>query len=95
METTLAKTYVLLKTMDFNTEKAIDIVRRQPGVVAADHVEGLADAIFAVQAPDRESLAWLTVRAIASIESLTEDVQLLPARDLLSQKSYAGNSTKI
>jgi len=44
-------------------------------------VEGAADAIFTVQAPDRERLAELTVRAIASVEDMTEDVQLLPIRD--------------
>jgi DNA-binding Lrp family transcriptional regulator len=81
MEATLARTYVLLKTTADNLERTIEIVRRQPGVVTADQVEGAADAIFTVQAPDRESLAELTVRAIASVEDMTEDVQLLPIRD--------------
>jgi DNA-binding Lrp family transcriptional regulator len=81
METTLARTYVLLKTTGDNLERTIEIVRRQPGVVTADQVEGPADAIFTVQAPDRESLAELTVNAIAAVENMTEDIQLLPIRD--------------
>ena len=81
MDTTLAKTYVILKTKSGNLRNLIDIVRRQPGVVTADGVEGLADAIFTVQAPDREQLAELTVGAIAAVENMTEDIQLLPIRD--------------
>jgi hypothetical protein len=81
MSTDSARTYVLLKTTGGNLEKAIDIVRRQLGVVSADQVEGPANAIFAVQASDREQLAELTTRAIAAVEDLTEDVQLLPIMD--------------
>jgi DNA-binding Lrp family transcriptional regulator len=81
MKVTAARTYVLLKTTGDNLTRTIDIVRRQPGVVTADRVEGAADAIFTVQAPDRESLARLTTRAIAAVENMTEDVQLLPIRD--------------
>ncbi len=78
MKKTSEKTYVLLRASACNISRAIDIVRRQPGVVNADRVEGAANGIFTVQASDRESLARLTVRAIAAIESITEDVQLLP-----------------
>lgn len=57
------------------------IVQRQPGVMMVDRVEGLADLIFAVQAPDRESLATLMEQAIATVEDLTEEVELLPAKN--------------
>jgi hypothetical protein len=34
-----------------------------------------------VQATDRETLAKLMLRAIASVEEMTEEIQLLPARE--------------
>ncbi len=75
------KAYVLLRIRNGDFEQAVTIVRQQPGVVIADQVEGLADVIFAVQAPDRERLAELTVQAITAIEAMTEDMQLLPAKE--------------
>ena len=74
------KTYVLVKTKEGSSRQAAAIIRRQPGVEKVDRVEGLADVIFTIQAPDNKTLAELTVQAISSIEALTEDVQLLPAR---------------
>ena len=79
METIKARAYVLLRTRNSTSEQAITILRQQPGVMMVDQVEGLADVIFAVQAPDRKCLAELTVQAIASVETMTEDLQLLPA----------------
>lgn len=76
-----ARAYILLRIRDGDLEQAAAIVRRQPGVVIADQVEGLADVIFAVQAPDRESLTELTVQAIAAVEAVTEDMQLLPVKE--------------
>jgi DNA-binding GntR family transcriptional regulator len=81
MKTNTAKAYVLLRTRACDSAETAEIVRRQPGVVMADQIEGAADVIFAVQACDRESLASLMVRAIASVEDRTEDIQLLPTRE--------------
>ena len=75
------RAYVLLKTTDGNSKQVVDIISRQPGVVMVDRVDGLADVIFAVQALDRESLAELTIRAIAAVENKTEEIQLLPAKN--------------
>ncbi len=75
-----ARAYVLLRTRNGDLEEATDIIRRQPGVVMADQIEGPSDVIFAVQACDRESLATLMIRAIAAVEEMTEEIQLLPAR---------------
>lgn len=80
MKTSNARAYVLLRTRNGDIAEATAIVRRQPGVVMADQIEGAADVIFAVQACDQESLAKLTVRAIAAVEDMTEEIQLLPAR---------------
>jgi len=46
-----------------------------------EQVEGQADIIFAVQASSRKRLAELTVQAIASIETLADDIQLLPVKE--------------
>jgi DNA-binding GntR family transcriptional regulator len=81
MKTGVARAYVLLRTREGDLAETTAIVRRQPGVVMADQIEGAADVIFAVQACDRESLAALMVRAIAAVEDRTEDIQLMPARE--------------
>ena len=81
VETMKTRAYALLRARNGDSEQAVAIVQCQPGVVMVDRVEGLADVIFAVQAPDRESLATLMVRAMAAVEDLTEDIQLLPAKN--------------
>ena len=78
MKTVKLKTYVLLKASDGDLEQALGIIQHQPGVVMAEPVEGIADIIFAVQATDRESLAKLAVQAIAAVENVTEEIELLP-----------------
>ncbi len=60
------RTYVLLRIRNGDLEQAAATVGWQPGVVMADQVEGLADGIFAVPAPDRQSLVELTVQAITA-----------------------------
>jgi len=79
-EPVTVRAYGLLKTKQGTSERAIAIIRCQPGVIMTDWVEGAADVIFAVQSYDRDSLATLTIRAIASVELMTEEIQLLPAR---------------
>jgi DNA-binding Lrp family transcriptional regulator len=76
-----ARAYVLLRTRNDDLEQATALIRRQPGVVMADQIEGRTDVIFAVQATDRETLAKLMLRAIASVEEMTEEIQLLPAKE--------------
>ena len=75
-----ARVYVLLRTRDCDVSEAAALLRRQPGVVMADGIEGQPDVIFEVQARDRENLARLTLLAMAKIEDLTEEIQLLPVR---------------
>ncbi len=50
-------------------------------VVMVGQAEGLADVIFVLPVPDRESLAELAVQAIAAVEAITEDIQLPPAKE--------------
>jgi hypothetical protein len=75
------KTYVLLRATNGHSDSITAIIRRQPGVVMVDQVEGLADIIFTVQASSRKKLAELTVQAISKVEGITDDVQLLPMKE--------------
>ena len=81
------KTYVLLKVRNGNSDSVTSVVRRQPGGVMVDQVDGLADIIFAVRASSRKKLAELAVQAIASVEAVTDDVQLLPVTEVAPAKT--------
>jgi len=75
-----ARVYVLLPVIHGNPEKVVQILRSQSGVAMADLLEGSADILMMVEAAERQSLARLTVEAIASVEPMLESLQLLPAR---------------
>jgi DNA-binding transcriptional regulator YhcF (GntR family) len=75
-----SRAYVLLRTRMGNWEEAVTIIRDQPGVVMADSIEGMADVIFAVQGSTPENLANLMVHAIAAVEDMTDEIQLLPVK---------------
>jgi putative ubiquitin-RnfH superfamily antitoxin RatB of RatAB toxin-antitoxin module len=44
----------------------------------ADPLEGPPDVIVVVEAPERQRLADLTVQALSSVETMIENVRLLP-----------------
>ncbi len=75
-----ARCYLLIDVAEGKTRQALMALRRQPGIVLADRVEGPPDIVMMAEAQDRQSLANQTVRAIASIEDLTNNIQLLPVR---------------
>ncbi len=74
-----ARAYLLLNIVQGKSEEAARILRDEVGVVAVDMLEGPPDIIVLIEASGRSTLARLTVRAIASVEALTQDIQLLPA----------------
>jgi len=76
-----ARVYVLLDITDGAFNKAAKILHRSPGVAAVELLEGPPDLLFVVEATNRIRLAELTVSALASVENLTENIQLLPRRD--------------
>lgn len=76
-----AKVYVLLRVKENKSEQAIQALQNKVGVRLLDMLEGPPDIIMMVQAPDRRRLAELTVAALASVEDITEDLQLLPTPD--------------
>ena len=79
-----AKAYVLLNVVDEKQQQVVRTLRGKPGVLMVDVVEGPPDVIVVVGARDRQKLAKLTIQALALVEAITEEVQLLPARGRLS-----------
>ena len=75
------KVYVLLDIADGKAEEAAQILQESPGVVMADALEGPPDVVVLIEAPKRERLAKWTIEALSSVETLTEQVRLLPTRD--------------
>jgi hypothetical protein len=63
------------------------ILQHQAGVVAVDLVEGPPDIVFVVEAPDRVELASVLIKAVTSVESMTDGMELLPIQTLRQRKS--------
>ena len=75
------KVYVLLDIADGKAEQVVQVLQEIPGVVMADALEGPPDVVMLIEAPERERLAKWTIEALSSVETLTEQVRLLPTRD--------------
>jgi hypothetical protein len=94
-----AKAYILLEVIEGECDQAARILRRRPGVVSVDIVEGPPYVVFIVEAAERQSLAKLTVGALAAVERITMGVQLLPTCDgrstqVNTEPAYARRSNK-
>ena len=87
------RVYILLDIVDGKTEQAVKVLRKSHGVIMADALESPPDVIVVIGAPTREQLARLTVQALASVESITEQVSLLPSRDMLNAKASTRTSS--
>lgn len=74
-----AKVYLLLEIKEGHGGWAVEVLRRQAGLTVADLLEGPPDIIAVVQARNRQILARLVVQALASVEDVTEEIQLLPS----------------
>jgi histidinol dehydrogenase len=72
-----AKVYILLDIMGGPSEQVAQALRRRPGVVMVDALEGPPDVIMVVEASDRQKLAELTIQALASVETMTQGLRLL------------------
>ena len=76
----MTRAYVLLRTAVNHRKQAIRILERQAGVVAADLVEGPPDIVLIIEAADRHELASILAKAMASVESMTDGIELLPTQ---------------
>ena len=89
-----ARAYLLLSVVDGRSEQVARTLRRQPGVVRVDSLEGQPDVIVLVQAPDRRKLAEYIMPAISSIDNITEDLRLLVTRDNTLRRTEPTLSTR-
>jgi hypothetical protein len=72
---------MLLDVINGERHQAAQILQSRPGVVTVALVEGLPQLVFVVEATERQTMAKLTVSALASVESVTTGVRLLPIQD--------------
>ena len=71
------RVYVILDITEGKYGEAVQSLRANPGVQWVDTLEGQWDLIMAIEASNRLRLAKFLVRALASVETITEDLQLL------------------
>ena len=84
------RAYVIIKVQQDMTERVALTLSNIGGVILVDIMEDEPDIIIiVVQAKNRQQLAELTVRAVKSVESFTEDVQLMPARSNINHEAAA------
>lgn len=81
------RVYVILNIREGKHSEAVQSLQANPGVRWVDALEGQWDVITAIEASSRSRLAQLLVRAISSVETITEDIQLLPTYDGSSLES--------
>ena len=75
------RAYILLDIVDGKAEQVAQTLQGSSGVVMADTVDGPPDVVIVMEAPNRQLLAKQVMQALASVETTTEDVCLLPARE--------------
>ena len=76
-----SRAYMLLELTDVESDQVAQELQSQPGVVIADPLEGPPDILMMVEAPDRQKLAELAIKAIGSVESVAKGIRVLPSRD--------------
>ena len=74
------RAYILLNVSYGKLECVARALRPMAGVVFIDVLEGPPDLILILEANKRQELAQLTVQALAAVEPLTENIQMIPAK---------------
>ena len=75
------RVYLILDIMEGKHSEAVQSLRANPGVRRVDVLEGQWNIIMIIEASNRMRLAQLLIRAISSVDTITEDLQLLPTCD--------------
>lgn len=87
-----SRAYVFIDAAEGKADKVARILRDRPGVLAADLLEDSPQVVMVVEAPERQKLAELTIRALTSVEPMTQGTQILPSKDFgvshFSRKRY-------
>lgn len=72
---------MILNIVDGKQSEAVQSLQATAGVRWVDVLEGEWDVITIIEASNRTHLARCLVRALESIETITEDLQVLPTCD--------------
>jgi hypothetical protein len=72
------RAYLLITAVEGKVYEVLKILRRKLGVAFVDCVEGPPDIVVRMEAEDNQKLADLTIKALTSVENLTDDSQVLP-----------------
>jgi hypothetical protein len=73
----MIRAYVLLDIVNGHHDRALHSLKNCAGVVLADRLEGQPDIITIVEAPNRDLLAETTMLVISSVDSITENINIL------------------
>jgi len=76
-----ARAYVLLDAVDGKASEVAQTLKNKSGVRTVDVLEGSPDLVIVIQARTRQRLADLTNKALASVETMTDNWQLLPVQN--------------
>ena len=72
------KVYILLDVVDGKTNRVVKTMRKTPGVVTVEALEGSPNVILVMEAADRQRLAKIAVQALTLVGKMAERIQLLP-----------------
>lgn len=72
------RVFILLDVAEGTAEEAAKTLRGNPGVKLVDVLEGRPNVVTVLEARSRRRLAELTNQALALVEGVTEDLQVLP-----------------
>jgi len=72
------KVYILLDVVDGKTNRVVKTMRKTPGVITVEALEGPPDVILLMEAADRQRLAKIAVQALTLVGKMAERIQLLP-----------------
>ena len=75
------RVYILLNAVEGKASQVAQTLQGRPGVRMVDVLEGSPDVIMVLQARNRQQVAEFTNQALSSVESMTEDLQVLPVRN--------------
>lgn len=81
------RVYVLFDVKPDMLIKVLQVLVHKAGVIMADILAEQPAVLIVVQARSRRKLADLTIKAIASVENITEGMQLMPTRYIPQPKN--------
>ena len=80
------RVYILLNAVEGKASQVAQMLQGKAGVRMVDVLEGSPDIIMVLQARSRQRLAEFTNQALSAVESMTEDLRVLPVRNSFDSK---------